>query len=218
MKIIGLGHYSRTGKDTFANALVQNLRDRHPNVRVAKIPFAWKLKMVCYELYSWDGLMPPEFYDTPEGEPLREVPLPTIGLTPVQIWVAMGTPAVRDNVWQTTWIDYLLKTDHSLDVLVIPDVRFPNEVQAIKDRGGHIIKVVRPGYGPRKTVADRQLVGFYDWDNLIGADGNISTLREWGRIYADLLATDGGLPGVSAWEIRRVSESVEVIEPWEKAA
>ena len=77
MKIIGLGHYSRTGKDTFANALVQDITDRsRGNTRIKKIPFAWKLKQICHDLYAWDGLREPEFYDTSEGEKFRDIKLP----------------------------------------------------------------------------------------------------------------------------------------------
>lgn len=176
MKIIGLGAYSRVGKDTFANAVVGWVQ-AHTHLRVQKRSFAWKLKQICYELYGWDGMREPEFYDTPEGEKYRDIKLPTIGKTPVEIWVAMGTPAVREQVYQPTWIDYLLKSDLNLDVLVIPDVRFPNEVEAVKNAGGTLIKIVRPGYGPRNTVADRALLGFTGWDYVYGAHGDINQLQ-----------------------------------------
>lgn len=177
MKIIGLGHYSRTGKDTFANSVVNYIQVHRKGLRVKKIPFAWKLKQICHELYAWDGLREPEFYDTPEGEKYRDIKLPTIGKTPVEIWVAMGTPAIRDQVYQPTWVDYLLKSDLGLDVLVIPDVRFPNEVAAVQDAGGTLIKIVRPGFGPRNTVADKALRGFTGWDYVLGASGDIDDLR-----------------------------------------
>jgi hypothetical protein len=117
--------------------------------------------------------------------------LPTIGKTPVEIWVAMGTPAVRQNVYQRTWIDFLLKSDHQCDILVVPDVRFPNEVDAIRETGGTVQKIVRPGYGPRNTVADKALLGYTGWDYVWGAHGDIDCLRvEAYRIGAALIDLD----------------------------
>lgn len=179
MKIIGLGHYSRTGKDTLANLLLQS--PRLAGRRCRSVPFAWKLKQICYDLYQWDGLQPPEFYETPAGEALREVPLPTLGMTPVEIWVAMGTPAVRQNVYERTWIDYLIKGTHDLDVLIIPDVRFPNEFQAIRDSGGVLVKLLRPGVGPRDTVADLALRDCAAWDYVINNGGTLQNLADRGE-------------------------------------
>lgn len=187
MKILGLGHYSRTGKDTFANAVVGWVQV-HTKLKIQKRSFAWKLKQICHELYGWDGLREPGFYDTPDGEKYRDIKLPTIGKTPVEIWVAMGTPAVREQVYQPTWIDYLLKSDLGLDVLVVPDVRFPNEVAAVQDAGGTLIKIVRPGYGPRNTVADQALMGFNDWDYVFGEHGDINQLRNEAETIAAALA------------------------------
>lgn len=200
MKILGLGHYSRTGKDTFANAVIERLQ-KHTDLKASKIPFAWKLKQICHELYAWDGMREPEFYDTPDGEKYRDIKLPTIGKTPVEIWVAMGTPAIREQVYQPTWIDYLLKSDLGLDVLVVPDVRFPNEVSAIKDLGGTLIKIVRPGYGPRNTVADQALVGFTGWDYVFGAHGDINMLRLEASYIASCLADMKDWPSQTSEQI-----------------
>lgn len=79
MKIIAIGHYRRVGKDTFANYLVEKVNQLDPSIRIAKMPWVWKLKQVCHELYAWDGLREPEFYETEPGASLREVLLPTIG-------------------------------------------------------------------------------------------------------------------------------------------
>src|ERR1035437_2708896 len=100
MRIIGLGHYSRTGKDSFANYFLLHTPG------AIKIPFAWKLKSITHDLYSWAGLREPEYYETPEGALARDIVLPDLGLTPVQVWVKFGTPAVREQVYDKTWIDY----------------------------------------------------------------------------------------------------------------
>ena len=193
---IGLGHYKRTGKDTFANFLVEACRERDPHFTIGKRSFAYKLKQVCHDLYSWAGLREPEFYETCDGEQYREVVLPEIGKSPRQIWIDMGTKAIRENVYEPTWLDYLLKGQHDLDVLVIPDVRFPNEAEAIRKSGGVLVKIVRPGYAPGPDIADRALLGYDGWDYVIGGDAgsseSIGRLRVWADRFACWLV--GGCP------------------------
>jgi len=214
MIVIGFGHYSRTGKDSVANYFLECLSEYKSSMRAIKRSLAWKLKQTCFELYSWAGVMPPEHYETKEGEEDRELFLPALQMTVVELWVAFGTKAVRNNVYGATWLDYLLKTDHQCDVLLIPDVRFPNEADAIKAMGGLIIKVVRPGYGPRKTVADRALLGYDGWDYVIGAEGTMDSLRHWASRFACHVAGSKIISVQTAAE-RKVALSVENIEPWE---
>src|SRR5260370_701390 len=145
---IGLGHYKRTGKDSFANFLIQELRDLNPDIRVVKKSLAWKMKQICHELYAWAGLREPEFYETEEGGRLRKVVWPGVGNSPRQIWITFGTNAVRDQVYIDTWLRHFFSQDYDCDVLLVPDVRFPNEVNEFEIRNGILIKVVRPGYGP----------------------------------------------------------------------
>ncbi len=187
--IIGIGHYSRVGKDTFANGLIDMLGEMDPTLKVGRRSFASKLKQITHDLYAWAGLQNEAYYNDPATEHLRDTVLPLLGMTPVEVWVRFGTPAVRERVYDRTWIDYLLKTDHGLDVIVIPDVRFPNEIDAIREVGGHLIKIVRDGYGPKMTVADLALINYTGWDNVIGdrppmvVDG-IKNLQHWAAKYA----------------------------------
>lgn len=211
---IGLGHYSRTGKDSFANYLMAALATNAPHLHVLKRSLAWKLKQITYELYAWAGMMPPEHYETREGEKDRDIILPSLDMTPVGVWVAFGTKAVRNNVYDATWLDYLLKTKHTADIVIVPDVRFPNEANAIKASDGITIKIVRPGYGPRKTVADRALLDYSGWNYVIGDRGSMESLDLAARPFALWAAGDGPLP-VQTPEERIRALAVECIEPWD---
>jgi hypothetical protein len=191
MKIIGLGHYSRTGKDSLANYLLLALKRR--KLTAVKRPFAWKLKDIAHQLYHWDGVQAPEHYDTATGERDRDKKLPTLGMTPVELWVKLGTPAIRNIIYDMTWVDYVLKTDHGVEVVIIPDVRFPNEVAAIRERNGTLIKVVRPDYGP-KTEIDRALDDFDGWDAVVGKSGKLADLQAYARKLADWLKHGGDMP------------------------
>lgn len=215
MKIIAIGHYRRVGKDTFANLLQAKLFELNPQLRVGKRSWAWKLKQICHELYAWAGLREPEFYETEPGASLREVVLPAIGKSPRQIWIDMGTPAVREQVYDRTWLDYLLKNEQHLDVMLIPDTRFFNEADAVLDEGGELLKIVRPGYGPGPNKPDRQLLGYSRFTNVFGETGLLSDLDVWADRYARWLC-GGEKPTRTAEEIRRAL-AAEVIEPWSEA-
>jgi hypothetical protein len=105
-------------------------------------------------------------------------------ITAVLLAIPLG---IISAVKQNTWIDYVLRTDHGVDVIVIPDVRFPNEVSAIRDAGGWLGKIVRPGYGPRDTVADRALVGWDGWDAVIGRSGEMGELNIWAMSISEAI-------------------------------
>jgi hypothetical protein len=220
MKIIGLGHYSRTGKDTLANAMIEWFGQFSPGVKVIKLSFGWKVKQTTHELYAWAGLREPEFYETPEGAKLRDVVLPLLGMTPVDIWVKFGTDAVRNQVYENTWIDYVTKNEHKADVAIVPDVRFPNEVAAMRAAGAKLVKVVRPGFGPKKTKADRALLGYTGWDYVVGASGEIAELRWWAGWLSIALLDELDGSATPRWrphtaEERAEASKVEAIDPCE---
>lgn len=167
---IGLGHYSRAGKDSFARAFKSFIEDLS-SLCVREVSFASKLKEVCHALYGWAGLHSEEYYNDPAHEHERNCPLWLLnGLTPVEIWVRFGTSAVRNNVYDRTWIDCLLNRAWTEDIVVIRDVRFLNEVEAIWAHGGIVWKIERPGVHPKDTAADQALVSFDKWDHVWSAE------------------------------------------------
>lgn len=64
-----------------------------------------------------------------------------------QLMQRLGTEAGRNLFGENFWVDQLFLR-HSPNNLVITDVRFPNEAQAIKNRGGIIVRIKRDGYEP----------------------------------------------------------------------
>lgn len=65
----------------------------------------------------------------------------------------LGTEAGRgvfgDNLWVSLWERHLPpveKKSGNVSVVFVPDVRFPNEAQRIKELGGVLIRVTRPGH------------------------------------------------------------------------
>ena len=94
---------------------------------------------------------------------------------------------------------------------MVPDVRFHNEVEAVETEEDSILaKVVRPGYGPKNTKADRALLGYNGWNFIIGGSGRMDELHSWGARLAAYVAGTGSLPFQSD-DDRRFCMSVEVL-------
>lgn len=59
---------------------------------------------------------------------------------------AIGTEAGRKILGENVWVDAAMRK--VAGDTVFSDVRFPNEVAAIRERGGRIVRIERPGVGP----------------------------------------------------------------------
>lgn len=69
--------------------------------------------------------------------------------------------------------------------VVITDVRYPNEADAIRDAGGVLVRIVRPGVDDGDTHAsETALDGYAGVENVIHNDTDIRGLRELARLCA----------------------------------
>lgn len=137
--IIGICGHKGSGKSTVASMLEELL-----GYEVTM--FAQRLKEATCAL-SGCTMQDLESQDFKENTLVPDYLMPyiPIGVKPtyrafLQYW---GTEVMRkynDNIW----VDSTLSACGN-DV-IISDVRFPNEVKAIRSKGGLIIKVERPGY------------------------------------------------------------------------
>ena len=67
-----------------------------------------------------------------------------VKLTPRKILQLLGTEAGRQIIHPNIWVNALMSEYKESSQWIITDTRFPNELQAVKDRGGVTIKVLRP--------------------------------------------------------------------------
>jgi len=175
MKIVAFGHRKLVGKDTAAKFLVSHVSTTRKGLSIKVAGFADKLKSVCCDLYRWSGLMPGEFYEQPENAHLKGVKLPLIGMSPREIWIKFAN-SIRD--WRMdTWYQYLLSTV-KCDLLVVKDMRFPNEADGILQRGGHVYRITRAAAPIEDDGADDQLIGYDRWTGTIENDGTLRDLHE----------------------------------------
>jgi hypothetical protein len=180
--VIGLGHYSRTGKDTLCKAILEEAQTR--DIRATRLSFADKLKDISHQLYGWAGLREAEVYDRrPE---LRDIPLEPIGLTPVEIWIEVGNK-MRD-VYGRTWVDLVRSQIPQWDLVVITDVRFPNEVDMIKSFPQSLLcKVVRPGVRPRNSISDQSLYNVDWYDTTFNNSGGFDKVGREAKLLLDVM-------------------------------
>lgn len=172
---IGFGFEKYVGKDTCANLLITHLRTIKKGILVTKTGFASKLKATCYDLYSWAGLMDEEYYE--QHPELKDVVLPAIGKSPRKIWIEFGTTVCR-SIYPDTWLVYPFEKYKTSTFLLFKDLRFPNEANAILQRGGIIFKVTNPRIARTSDVADDALINYGGWTAEIINDGDFATLNK----------------------------------------
>ncbi len=139
--IVGIAGYAQSGKDTVADMLVE-----HHGFH--KIGFAARLKAMLLEV---DPLVPAAAFPRStrlsdyvaaegwdEAKKLHEV-------RRLLQCTGMACRSIDEDFWVNALFDVV---DELHESVVIPDVRFPNELRRIRAAGGVVWRVVRPGFGP----------------------------------------------------------------------
>lgn len=173
MQIVAFSGYATSGKDTAAEALT--------GLGFCRIAFADKLREFLYRLnplvtsgvdntpvplrrvideYGWNGYKRTQWKDS-----IREM-LQRLG-------TECGRELISDNIWVNATLDNLTEGKYS-----ITDVRFPNEAEAIRQRGGKIYRIVRAGVGPANGHKSEISLDDYEFDGFIHNDGTVEQFHE----------------------------------------
>jgi len=104
----------------------------------------------------------------------------------------LGTEAMRNGLHEDTWVNALMADYHEEEVVdrlasdisrvhlpckwVITDTRFPNEAIAIKNKGGIIIRINRPGVEAVNNHPSETSLDNWDFDHVINNDRDIEYL------------------------------------------
>jgi hypothetical protein len=179
MKIVGLGYKKGVGKSTLAKFITTYVRCTRPDINIKELSFAAKLKDICYQIYRWTGLRHGQHYENHRDE--KEIVLPAIGLSPRDIWIQVGNKF--REVYGTTWIDFALKGVNA-DILIITDVRFRNEAEAIRKKDGMLIEITRPNILQGTDPAEVDLDTWTDWDCTIANNYDLASLNIWAEALA----------------------------------
>lgn len=172
--IVGLSGYARSGKDEAAKVLVEEygftriaFADKLRDFLLAVDPIVgidffdhetYRLSDIIKD-FGWDG-----YKETVDADEIR-------GLLQ-----RLGTEAGRNVLWDSIWIDAAF---HGLDPAgnyVVTDCRFPNEAEAVRERGGSVVRIDRRGVGPANGHASETSLDDYEFDYRIDNSG---TLEEY---------------------------------------
>jgi len=175
MKLIGLYGLARSGKNTVADFLAE----KDYNER----SFAHQLKFAARMIFGFS--MTQVFGD--EKDDIDGY----WGFTPRWALQVLGTDCVRNHIGDDVWIKSFFRhldittIDPDTAKYVVSDVRFLNEAEAIREKGGKLWKIVRTDHeglsGETGTHAsETELVNLPDsfWDGVIKAKtGEMDWLR-----------------------------------------
>lgn len=121
--------------------------------------FADYLKKICVELF---GLSPSQVYGTDEEKNTDT----EYGMSARSFLQYLGTDVMRkikDDIWVESTVKIILQENPL--VALVPDVRFPNEVEAIHQSGGVVLRLTRDVYSSDhkcETALDEDV---FDWNN-----------------------------------------------------
>lgn len=164
MHILAISGKAGSGKDTTA---LQIKTQFHNQNRVLVTHYADLVKYICREFFGWNG----------EKD--------AYGRSLLQF---VGTDVVRahdENYWVNFVATILELFQDKWDVVIIPDCRFPNEINVLRDKGFDVthIRVVRDGLESTLTAEQRAhssetAMDDVEPDYYISNNGNIWDLHE----------------------------------------
>ena len=136
--LIGLIGQIGAGKNTAANIFADN--------GFTIDSFAKPLKDIVSHLFQWDRKLlegdtveSRKWRETRDDEWTKELGFP---VTPRCILQLIGTELGRNIICDNFWITLLCKRSENKNI-VVSDVRYENEYNAIKNKGGLIIRITR---------------------------------------------------------------------------
>ena len=199
INLIGLHGKKRAGKDT-----VYSILNDYLEFSVKRDGFADRLKLSAIRCFAPDadleGAIEVANMLKEKGSLilLNEETQDSLSITGREYLQNYGTEAHRDVFDKDFWISAVLpdlddklnfgrKDEEPWHLLVITDVRFPNEAEAVRKAGGVIWHVVRPGEDDEDTHASEiplpdDLINF-----TIKNDGSLEDLEETVRKAWNLL-------------------------------
>lgn len=164
MKVVCISGKAQHGKDTTASLIEEYLEERGERVLVAH--YADLLKYICRTFFNWDG------NKDEKGRHILQY---------------VGTDVIRKKApdyWVRFLADFFDIFDNEWDWVLIPDTRFPNEVDLMREKfGASHIRVVRTDFVSPLTTEQQNhpsevALDDYFPDYYIENSGDIDALRE----------------------------------------
>lgn len=163
-QLIGITGPAGAGKDTAANALLAEYG-------YTVYSLAGPIKAALNVMFGWH---PAKW----KNRAWKEAPLSGIGASPRRLAQTLGTEwgrAIHPDLWLELAREAIMGAE--APGVVIPDVRFGNEAEWIHERGGVVIRVVRPDATAVEAHSSEAGLSGALIDAYIVNDGSIADLR-----------------------------------------
>lgn len=176
-RIIGIGGYASTGKDAVADILegsygfYRTSMSQLMNAALCRLDPQIEVRHGVVFRYS--ELIRQLGYT--KAKELPEVR---------RLLQAIGTEVGRDMFGQTFWVDQMRNNldNYTTEASVaVTGIRFPDEVDMIRELGGRLWWVMRPGYGPVNRHTSDNLLTYEDFDRVVMNDGTLDDLEQMVR-------------------------------------
>ena len=185
--IIGISGKAGSGKDTaakmlevlyanpdisyedFSNRKYKNFAD------IQIVHFADILKetvQVLFGIGEWET-------NTQEG---KKTTIEWIGKTVRELLQGVGQ-GLRDAIDPNLWIKVLFANTENWSNYIIADVRYPNELDAIKERNGVLLRIDRKDAGAGNHSSEIALDNYKEWDVHIENNGSLESLFEAMKVF-----------------------------------
>ena len=166
--IIGLAGYARSGKDEVAKVLVEKYAFERISFADPIRDFVQKVNPILTTGARISEMIGEFGWNITKANTEARRLLQEVGVT------------ARDMFGPNFWIDIALSRMHIQSTnYVISDVRFKNEVAAIKQLNGQVWRVIRQGVGPvNNHISETQIDSAY-FDAYIANDGTLQELEDY---------------------------------------
>ena len=170
IKLIALTGAAKSGKSTIAKYLSKGTDSRYgTHVPFDRARFSGTLKKMLMQI-------PDVTEDMIEGS-LKEEPQEIFGgRTPREVMQTLGTEWGRDSVYSKIWLDAWERSVSNLTYVVVEDLRYLNEAELIKNRGGKIWRIKRPDYQCIGHISETEMEGI-EPDLVIRNSGSVEELH-----------------------------------------
>ena len=173
MKVICISAKARHGKDASAEILKDIFEARGKKVLITH--YADLLKYICKTFFNWNGKK-----DDYGRTMLQKVGTNTIG-------------AQQEDFWVNFIVSILKFFPEEWDVVLIPDCRFPVEIEVMKDTfDTTLLRIERPDFdnglsATQKAHASETALDDYKFDTIIYNSGSLEELRGKLTEYANTI-------------------------------
>ena len=189
-RLIGIAGKKNSGKDTVANYIEEKGHYlsflTHHLLPISMYHLADPLKCAAMEAFK---LTKHEVYDETAKEKVHQY----WGLTPRKILQLLGTEGFRNIFGEDFWLrraDLELRTNPLYQdcLTLVPDIRFENECDWIRDHNGLVVHVFRRSQDkPKDTHASEQELKVRGMDWVIDSPDGVDNLKQETNSLIDYL-------------------------------